>query len=338
MIKVQIYIQPDCPACDEAIESLYGLQDEFPHTLEIIDINDVPRSTNQLGNQLPMIQVGPYRLRDPISTEQLRITLSAAADRARHVEEIDRAAFESGTEQRRKITTSDRLSYWISNHYLAVFNLVALFYLGLPFLAPLLQRSGVEAPARLIYRGYSLMCHQLAFRSVFIFGEQATYPRESAGITDQLTYQEVTGNDPEDLLAARDFIGNPQVGYKVALCQRDIAIYGGILAFGLIFALTGRKIPPLPWYLWILIGMVPMALDGGTQLISQLGIPMINEIIPYRESIPMIRYLTGLLFGISTAWFGYPLVEASMRESRDYLNRKFQRIQAQARTEKSQLG
>lgn len=330
MINVQLYIRPDCPSCEQVVRDLQALQAEFPHSVEVVNVEDQPRLKDQIGAQLPIIQVGPYRLRDPISLEQLRITFSAAVDRAKHVEKIDRSAFESGADHRRKITTSDRLSYWISNHYLAVFNLIAFFYLGLSFLAPVLQRSGIDGPASLIYRGYSYMCHQLAFRSVFLFGEQLTYPREAAGIPDRLTYQDVTGNDPEDLLTARDFVGNEQVGYKIALCQRDIAIYGGILAFGLIFALSGRRIPPLPWYLWIIIGMVPMALDGGTQLVSQLGIPVINELIPYRESVPLLRYLTGLLFGISTAWFGYPLVEASMSETREYLTRKFERINAQA--------
>jgi hypothetical protein len=35
-------------------------------------------------------------------------------------------------------------------------------------------------------------------------------------------------NIEEDIFAARQFVGNPQVGYKVARCQRDVAIYGGI--------------------------------------------------------------------------------------------------------------
>jgi uncharacterized membrane protein len=328
VIKVQLYTRPDCSECDKIAEHLKQLQSEFPHGLEIIDIGDQPRLEKQIGGMLPVVQVGPYRLIDPITLDQLRITLSAAVDRVRHVEAIDRASFASGTPQKQQITTSDRFSYWFSKHYLAVFNLVTLFYLSLPFLAPILQRAGVEQPTALIYRGYSLMCHQLAFRSVFIFGEQRTYPLESAGIPDQITYEAATGNAPDDLLAAREFVGNEQMGYKIALCQRDIAIYGGILAFGLIFTLTGRKIPPLPWYLWIVIGMFPMALDGGTQLISQLGIPLINEIIPYRESIPLLRYITGFLFGVSTAWFGYPLVESSMRESRQYLDRKFERIRA----------
>jgi hypothetical protein len=48
--------------------------------------------------------------------------------------------------------------------------------------------------------------------------------------------------------------------------------------------------------------------------------------LPYRESSPFLRSLTGFLFGFSTAWFGYPMVEASMAESRKIMQRKLERI------------
>jgi hypothetical protein len=45
--------------------------------------------------------------------------------------------------------------------------------------------------------------------------------------------------------------------------------------------------------------------------------------LPYRESTPTLRLLTGSLFGFGTAWFGLPYVEESMRETREILIRKF---------------
>ena len=71
------------------------------------------------------------------------------------------------------------------------------------------------------------------------------------------------------MFTARKYIGDEQVGYKVAYCERDVAIYGAILLFGVLFSLTGKRIPALPWYLWILIGIVPIGLDGFSQLVSQ---------------------------------------------------------------------
>ena len=126
-----------------------------------------------------------------------------------------------------------------------------------------------------------------------------------------------------DLWTARDYRGNETIGYKVALCERDIAIYGGILLFGVGFAVTGRKIKPVHWIIWILIGLVPIGLDGLSQLASQ---PPMN-FLPYRESTPLLRSITGLLFGFMTAWFGYPYVEETMRENRKILDGKYKRSQ-----------
>jgi uncharacterized membrane protein len=215
-------------------------------------------------------------------------------------------------------TKSDGISLWLSRHYLAVINVVIFIYLAVPFLAPTLMKVGADAPAVVIYKAYSFVCHQIAFRSWFLFGEQAVYPRAEAGINGILTYQQATGMDGRDLLAARAFVGNEQLGYKVALCERDVAIYGGILLFGILFALMGRKIKSIHWAIWIIFGILPIALDGVSQLISQP--PM--GFIPFRESTPLLRTLTGFLFGFLTAWFGYPYVEESMKENRKYLEAK----------------
>jgi uncharacterized membrane protein len=91
--------------------------------------------------------------------------------------------------------------------------------------------------------------------------------------------------------------------------------------FGILYALTNRRIPPLPWYLWLLFGILPIALDGLSQLLSQPPL----EFFPFRESTPFMRSITGFLFGYTTAWFGYPLVEVTMRDSRNLMRRKLDR-------------
>jgi peptidoglycan/LPS O-acetylase OafA/YrhL len=58
-----------------------------------------------------------------------------------------------------------------------------------------------------------------------------------------------------------------------------------------------------------------------------------EALVPFRESTPLLRYMTGLLFGIGTAWFGYPLVEATMRDSRSLLQAKAERIARQQSNE-----
>jgi len=188
----------------------------------------------------------------------------------------------------------------------------------------------------MIYRLYGGLCHQLSYRSWFLFGEQPYYPRKAAGMDDILTFNEATGLDEEGVVEARNYTGSEKTGYKVALCQRDVAIYGAILLFGIIFVLTGRKIKSLPFWLWILIGMIPIGFDGGTQILSQLlaeptfdFLQPLFGFLPLRESTPFFRTLTGFLFGFSTAWFGYPLVEEAMHDTRSLLVSKFARLEGQ---------
>ena len=229
------------------------------------------------------------------------------------------SAWDYKMNQNHQYSTSEAISLWLSKHYMVLFNLFVFIYFSLPIAAPVMMKVGLTAPASLIYRAYGLTCHQLAFRSWFLFGEQAAYPREAANIAGMNTFEQRIGLDSNDFIGARVFIGDEHIGYKIALCQRDMAIYGGLLAFGMIFSFTKNKIPPLPWALWIAIGILPIGADGLSQVISQLPIPQIQKILPYRESTPFLRTITGLLFGISTGWLAYPIVELSMRETKEHL-------------------
>jgi uncharacterized membrane protein len=90
-----------------------------------------------------------------------------------------------------------------------------------------------------------------------------------------------------------------------------------------LFAATGRRLKSLHWIAWLAIGIAPIGLDGFSQLFSQLNLTFLSTLFPYRESTPFLRVLTGALFGFSTAWFGLPYMEESMRETRELLIRKF---------------
>ena len=232
--------------------------------------------------------------------------------------------YQKRIERGRKVTGTDRLSVWLGKHYMFIFNLVLLIFIGLPFLAPVFMKINAPLPARLIYTIYKPLCHQFAFRSWFLFGSQPFYPRALANIPVAETYEQISGNSTVNPLQAREFVGNPTLGYKVAICERDVAIYGSILLFGLVFSVTGKKFrtPPRFIFIWILIGMVPMAIDGVSQLPSLLPIGQLTGWIPYRESTPFLRTFTGLLFGITTAWFIFPVIEETMQETRRVVTRK----------------
>ena len=55
----------------------------------------------------------------------------------------------------------------------------------------------------------------------------------------------------------------------MALCHRDVAIYSAILAGGLLFGLIRHRLKPLHFG-WYLLLILPMALDGGLQMFSEL--------------------------------------------------------------------
>ncbi len=251
--------------------------------------------------------------------------------------------------QRTLVIRIDKFIYNFSRHWLGAFNLIIAIYVGLPILAPILMNAGLTTPARGIYTMYSPMCHQMASRSYFLFGEQAAYPRELAGtnlepIESYLSgIPEFSGFEPSNWVkftyAAREFLGNPQMGYKMALCERDMAIYGFVLVAGLLYAALRHRfnIKPLPFWIFIIVGMGPIGWDGFSQLFSYWSSPFdgstavglaatIQKVFPLRESTPFLRTFTGALFGFMLAWMTYPHVESGMRDTANDLEKKLRRI------------
>lgn len=329
MLIVTLYTRKECKLCDEVKEHLAALNKDIPHRLAEVDIESDPALHKTYLEKIPVVQVGPYTLVAPITKEQLRMTLGAASDRHGQLQTIGGESYEARVRRSQQVTTSDRISHWMSKHYLALINFMLLIYVGLPFLAPVLMKAGAEAPARAIYTVYSPLCHQFGFRSFFLFGEQPYYPLPEANVSGVKTFDQVTGlqdlSNPTSVsrLEARYFIGDETTGYKVALCERDVAIYFGLMLFGIVFALTGRRIPPLHWTLWLLIAIGPIGLDGFSQLFSQFNMSWLASLVPYRESTPFLRVLTGGLFGFGTAWFAIPYMEESMAETRQLFIKKF---------------
>lgn len=251
--------------------------------------------------------------------------------------------------ERTIVIALDRAIYALSRHWLAFFNLVALIYVGLPMLAPVLMHAGFTGPGRLIYTVYSPMCHQMASRSFFLFGEQPVYPRELAGtsFTPIERYEpsipEFSNVSPTNwlqfTLAARQFLGNAQMGYKMALCERDISIYSFVFFGGLLYGFLRSRIRvrSLPFWAFALIGLGPIGLDGFSQLFGYYGAPLdggvptgvaafFHAIFPLRESTPFLRVLTGALFGLMLVWLVYPSVGEGMKETEEQLEQKLTRI------------
>jgi uncharacterized membrane protein len=204
----------------------------------------------------------------------------------------------------------DRLVAWMARHWLTIFNTIVALFVAVPFLAPVLMQLGSAggcAPctgaARVIYILYSPACHQLPERSYFLFGPQATYT---------VGELEASGVVPAGLnILQRQMLRTPgatDLGYKVALCERDVAIFGSLLLGGLVFGLArsilhrrGREVPRLPIWAY-LVALAPMVIDGVTQLFG------------LRESNWILRSITGMLFGLATVWLAYPFVQEAMAD------------------------
>ncbi len=100
-------------------------------------------------------------------------------------------------------------------------------------------------------------------------------------------------------------------GYQVAYCERDVAIYTTLLAATILFPLVRGRLKPLPWQ-WYLVLITPMAIDGLTQLVG------------LRFSNWQLRTITGVLFGLGTAWLALPYVEEAFQDIRQSVNAKLE--------------
>src|SRR5512139_1674183 len=189
MISVTLYSNNECHLCEETIADLQALQERIPHLLTVVNIDGNKELQRSFALDIPVVEVGPYRLKAPISRQDLEITLRAASERERDIQSIHQATLSPA----KPVTRSDRFTGWFANHYILVLNLIVLIYVGLPFLAPVLMEAGMNKPAGVIYKVYSATCHQFAFRSWFLFGEQAVYPREAAHVAGLVPYGRATG-------------------------------------------------------------------------------------------------------------------------------------------------
>jgi len=79
-------------------------------------------------------------------------------------------------------------------------------------------------------------------------------------------------------------------GHQLGLCARNLSIYASMFVGSLIFALSKKRIPGIPWWLWVLM-ILPMAWDGTTQMFG------------WRESDWILRTITGTL----SDWVTYGL-------------------------------
>jgi uncharacterized membrane protein len=228
------------------------------------------------------------------------------------------------------ISSANNLRLWpIKRYWLILFLIVWGIVVWTPFLPPLLMQIGREGLATVIYRFYSLLCHQMPQRSYFLFGEQFSY---------ELGYIQTVFQNTQNPLLLRQFVGTTATGWKVAWSDRMISLYGGMWLWMLIWGLLPGRRRQLPFWVFMLLA-IPMALDGTSHMLSDffLGIgsgfrdsntwlaDLTGNLMPgsfYRgDSIgtfnSWMRLLSGLLFSLGLIWWLLPKIEAGFHPNID---------------------
>ena len=190
-----------------------------------------------------------------------------------------------------------RVADWIGRHWLGIWLIGVGTYVAGAVAAPVLAWLGAERMSSVLYVLYRPMCHQLPHHSWFLFGPHAHYswPELQPFTTAPLGRPLMSFHQP---------VRDSAVGYQVAVCVRDVATFSALFAASVGLAMARRgigRLRPLPGAFYAL-ALVPIGLDGLTQLVG------------WRESTPLLRTLTGALFGAATAAFVLPLLDAALNE------------------------
>lgn len=236
---------------------------------------------------------------------------------------------------RRNAVNANRLVLWFSRHWATTFIvLFGVFIVG-PWLAPVFMKVGATGLASGIYFFYAFECHQLPERAYYLFGQKSMY-----SLTEIQAVWQPTNNP----FLLRQFVGNEQMGYKVAWCDRTTAMYGALWALMLLWRPLSQRLRPIPLWGFALL-MLPVALDGGTHMISDLfGLGMgfretnvwlaaltANALPTWFYSTDVIgsfnwwmRLLTGFVFSLGLVWLVYPQAQAFFCETAARIEMKLQ--------------
>ena len=218
-----------------------------------------------------------------------------------------------------------RLALSFARHWLLFLNLLVAIWVGLPWLAPVFMHVGWTNAGKVIYFIYSFQCHQLPERSFFLFGKQAMY---------SLSEIQAAWQPTADPLILRQFLGNPEMGWKVAWSDRMVSMYTSILFGGILYGLVRKWLKPLSFWKFAIL-LLPMVIDGGTHMISDLagigqGFRDTNVWLQIltNHSFSMafyhgdalgsfnswMRLITGVLFGIAVVWLAFPYFNQTLAE------------------------
>jgi uncharacterized membrane protein len=184
------------------------------------------------------------------------------------------------------------------DRFKAVYVIYLLFFVllvGLVFITPILA---FDSDASILYNAFTVACHQKLSRSLCLFNDG-----ESSWIADCIPQEgEYIANSSDKSIIKVET--DDAVGFKMPVCSRDIGLYLAMLIGGLIYPLARRLDDKTLWpSIFLILALVPIGLDGGVQLISDMGI------VPFvYESTNAIRLITGGIAGLAAAFYAIPVL------------------------------
>lgn len=169
--------------------------------------------------------------------------------------------------------------------YMLLLGLFNLLILATPFVMVSSPQAG-----ELLHSGFSLTCHQIASRSYCFYPEASSF-----------------GDCPKEYTRAPILDSEKGLAYKFPVCARDVPLYLAAFLGGIAVYKTkwkDSKKPPNP--LFFVLALIPIALDGGTQLIG------------LRESTNELRAITGIIAGFAFSFYFIPMLNAFfLREQKE---------------------
>jgi Predicted membrane protein (DUF2085). len=211
---------------------------------------------------------------------------------------------------------------WMSRNWFGMFLVIYGLWVFIPFLAPVFMQIGWTGAGKAIYFIYSFFCHQLPGRSFFLFGEKTMY---------SLSEIQAVWQDTNNPMILRKFIGDGEMGWKIAWSDRMISFYTSIWFLALLWYPMRRRIKPVSWWAFGLL-LLPLVADGITHTVSDmagigLGFRDTNEWLRVltNNAFPatfymgdalgsfnsIIRFATGLLAGLGIVWLAFPYISRS---------------------------
>lgn len=207
-----------------------------------------------------------------------------------------------------------------------ILGFIFLYLLG-SFIPAIAFNNGNEQLGRRVNSVYRFFCHQRVERSLFIFAGESEDSFYSANFysVEYLQEEEVipyynpyVPDRFSKTVFGYPYVGNEVVGYKTAICIRDLAIYIALLFTGILYMAYSRKNGGKIYkfsFKFCLMLMLPMAVDVLIQILGQIfdwsfvTDAYINSIIK--------RIITGALFGIGFSLFIFPNLQDSLDDKKE---------------------